>query len=461
MIASGTYAGFDVPFSFNLVTGTLDNIAGVTGSNIPTSPLSTGSWTPPTADVIGTKLIVTHPGFNTTNGYFGWIDISNPASPTWTSGNTSGNALIAVPVAVKQFNGRAWYVVNPATGQPATYYSDALNPTVVTNGTQILTYFDNIPITALGALPLNNQLGGVVQALIVFKGVSNMFQVTGDPTTSNLSVNSLNVATGTLAPNSICSTPKGLAFMATDGIRILDFNAHVSDPIGIEGSGMTMPFTYAVVPSRVCAACNQSIIRISCQDGSDPGNPTEEYWYDMARNVWSGAHTFPASLIQPYSNTFIMAPYNVFARLFQSDVVQSATSTFVENGTQLSFVYQTSMLPNTGKIAENYISDTTIDMALVNGVTYTVVATNLQGQVLNTVSVVAGATSGAIWGAFNWGASNWGSGTTRIAPNKIYWTAPVVAQQWQIQVNGLSAQGVRLGKIYMRYSILGYLSDVA
>jgi hypothetical protein len=461
MIASSQYPGFDVPFSFNLVTGLLDTITGVTSSNIPTSPTTTGAWVPPTADVIGTKLIVTHPGFNTTNGYFGWIDITNPAAPAWSSGNTSVNALVAVPVAVKQFNGRAWYVVNPTTGQPGVYYSDALNPTVVTNGTQILTFFDNIPITALGQLPLNNQLGGIIQALIVFKGVSNMYQVTGDATTSNLTVNALNVATGTLAPNSICTTPKGLAFMATDGVRILDFNAHVSDPIGISGSGMTMPFTYAVVPSRVAAACNLSIIRISVQNGNAAGNPNQEYWYDMARDLWHGPHTFPASLIQPYTNTFIMAPLGVLSKLFQSDAVQSSTSTFVENGTQLSFISQTSMLPNSGKIAENYISETTIDLGLVTGATYSVSATDMQGNVLDAVSLVSKSSTASIWGSFTWGAATWGSGTSKIAPRQVYWTLPIVTDQWQIQVNGLSSQGVRLGKIYMRYSVLGYLEDAA
>jgi len=461
MIASALYPGFDVPFSFNLATGLLDPMTGITSANIPISPLSTGAWVPPIADVIGTKLVVTHPGFNTTNGYFGWIDISNPAAPTWASGNTSTNALVAVPIAVKQFNGRAWFVVNPTTGQPGVYYSDALNPTVVTNGTQILTFFDNIPITALGALPLNNQLGGIIQALIVFKGVSNMYQVTGDATTSNLTVNALNVATGTLAPNSICTTPKGLAFMATDGIRILDFNAHVSDPIGISGSGMTQPFTFAVVPSSVAATCNLSIIRMSVQDGSSPGNPHVEYWYDMARDLWSGGHTFPASLIQPYLNTFIMAPYGVLSKLFQSDAVQNSTSTFVENGVQLTFNDQTSMLPNTGKIAENFISETTLDIATISGATYSITATDLQGNVLDAVSLVAASSSASVWGQFIWGSATWGSGTSKIAPQKIYWTLPIVAAQWQIQVVGMCAQGVRIGKIYMRYSVLGYLSDTA
>lgn len=461
MVASTTFPGFDIPFSYNIISGTFDTISGVTGINIPISPASSGAWTPPTADVVGTLLVITHPGFNTTNGYFGWIDISNPTSPVWHSGNTATNALAAVPVAVKQFNGRAWYLVNPSSGQPGAYYSDALAATTITAGTQILTFGDNIPLTALGQLPLNNQLGGVIQALIVFKGVTNAFQVMGDATSNNLSVNSLNVATGTLAPNTICTTPKGLAFMAPDGIRIIDFNANVSDPIGFAGAGVTTSFIYSVVPSRASAACNLGIIRISTQNGNAPGNPNQEYWYDMTREVWSGAHSFPSSLIQPYSNTFIMTPVGVTNRIFQSDVYQSATSTFTENGTPMSFAFTTSMLPNTGQIATNFISETTLDIALAAGGNYSVIAQGMQGAVLDSVLLIGPSGSGAVWGTFTWGAATWGASVSNISPTKINWTQPLVVDQFLIQVTGLCAQGVKLGKIYMRYSVLGYLDQSA
>jgi len=464
MIAStSVYPGKDVPFSYNLVNGMFDPITGETANNLPISPNTSGAWTPPTADVIGTKLIITHPGFNTLNGYFGILDISDPTAPVWSSGNTATTALAAVPVAVKQFNQRAWYLVNPSTGQPGAYFSDVLDPLTITDPTHILTFDDNVPLTALGALPLSNQLGGVIQALIVFKGTSNMYQVTGDAalTNSPLTRNALNIATGTLAPNSICSTPKGLMFMAPDGMRLIDFNAVVSDPIGIEGMGMTMPFQFSVVPSRVAAACNLSVVRISTQDGSDPGNPFEEYWYDMGRSRWSGPHTFPASLIQPYTNTFIMAPHGVISKLFQSDAVQSATSTFVENGVQMSFVFTTSLLPNTGRIAENYISEATVDMALVSGVSYPINVLDPQFTVLDSTSVISALASGAVWGSFTWGSATWGSAASHMAPRKVNFTKPIVTDQMYFQVNGACAQAIKIGKLYFRYSPLGYLVNEA
>ena len=465
MVSSKNFPGFDVPFSFNLVSGTFDPITGITSSNIPASPATSGAWTPPTADVIGTNVVVTHPGFNGGgNGYFGTLNISTLAAPAWKSGNTASTALAAVPVAVKNFNQRAWYLVNPPGGaQPGAYYSDVLASDTVTAGTQILTFDDNAPLTALGALPLNNQLGGIIQALIVFKGASNTYQVTGDAAaspSSTLARNALNIATGTLAPLSICPTPRGLAFMAPDGVRVIDFTARVSDVIGLSGAGISVPFTYAVVPSRVCAACNMSVIRLSVQNGNMASNPTQEYWYDMARESWSGPHSFPASLIEPYTNTFIMSPVGVLSKLFNSQSFQSLTSTFTENGSVMSFSYRTAPLPNTGQIASNFISETTVDMAKVAGSSYTVVFTNQQNTVVDTVTVSQSGVSD-LWGAFNWGAANWGTATSVIAPQKINWNLPLVIDQGSLQVTGTCEQGVKFGKVYLRYSVLGYLANAA
>lgn len=465
MVSSKLYPGFDVPFSFNLVSGAFDPISGVAANNIPVSPQTSGAWTPPTMDVIGTNVVVTHPGFNGGgNGYFGTLSISTLTSPAWKSGNTASTALAAVPVAVKNFNQRAWYLVNPPGGaQPGAYYSDVLASDTVTAGTQILTFDDNQPLTALGALPLDNQLGGIIQSLIVFKGTSNTYQVTGDAATvggSNLARNALNIATGTAAPLSICPTPRGLAFMAPDGMRVIDFTARVSDVIGLSGAGITVPFTYAVVPSRVCAACNMSVIRVSVQNGNMSSNPTQEYWYDMARESWSGPHSFPASLIQPYTNTFIMSPSGVLSKLFNSQSFQSASSTFTENGSAMSFLYRTAPLPNTGRIASNYISETTVDIAMVANSSYTVVFTDQQNTVVDTVTLTQSGNS-ALWGAFNWGAANWGSASSIIAPQKINWNLPIVIDQGGVQVTGTCMQGVKFGKVYLRYSVLGYLANRA
>ena len=131
---------------------------------------------------------------------------------------------------------------------------------------------------------------------MVFKGVDNIYQVIGDAAFGTLTVNSLNVATGTFAPNSVQSTEKGLMFMAPDGVRLIDFNAHVSDPIGKDGDGITVPFLFAITPSRSAAVYNGGIYRVQVKNGSMAGAPQQDWWYDTVRTLWSEpAHDWDVS----------------------------------------------------------------------------------------------------------------------------------------------------------------------
>lgn len=456
LISSTTHAGHDEPFAYNILTDTYIAVAS-TLNNTPVSPSSSGDWVPPTMALIGTKLMVTHPGFNGTAGnYFGWFDISTPSIPTWNAGNVSGAVTFTVaPSSVFQFGQRAYYVVNPPAGQPIVYASDVLSSLIITNAGQALTFGDNQQITALGGLPLDNQLGGVIQALMVFKGVNNIFQVTGDYVTG-WSANALNCATGTLAPLSICSTPAGLAFMSPEGMRLIDMAGHVSPPIGDAGNGMTTPFIYSSVPSRVCATANANIIRISTTNDFVTGSPVQEWWFHMNRQAWSGPHTFPASLIAPYNNTFVMAANGVNAKLFQSDGAQTSTSTFVENGTQMTFAWTTAMLPDTQQMCENNILEATINMALAANVSIGVSALDQDGAVLDSV-VVAPLGGATIWGAFQWGQANWLGAANALYPRELQWSVPIVFRRLAIYAQGDCASGFLIGDMFLRYEQLGYL----
>lgn len=462
MVATSQFTGKDAPFAFNLVTKTFTTISGVTSSNTPTSPAATGTWLPPTMSLVGTKIILTHPGFNGAgNGYIGVIDISNSAAPAWSSGNITGVVTFTVPPQwVEQFNGRAFYLINPPTGaQPSIIFSDSLSP-LTTSGTAlpVLTFGDNIFLTVAIGLPLMNQLGGIIQSLIVFKSVSNIYQITGDAAQSNLSINSLNVATGTLAPNAVTSTPKGIMFIAPDGLRLIDFYARVTDPIGLDGQGVNVPFIFAVVPSRINAACNFNVFRIYVQNGSSPTSPNQEFWYDISREKWSGPHTFPGSMIAPFGNTFIIAPVGVMHSLWQSDVVQSSTSTFTENGVAMAWAWQTCMLPDTGSMAEFCLIESWLKLALSSiAGTVNIFAEDENGLVLDTVTVAPTGITPSIWGQFNWGQANWGAGKLSLAPYQMQWHMPIVFQRLSILATGASAQGLKIGDLAMRYQKLGYL----
>lgn len=464
MIASGLNPGKDQPFAFNIVTNAFVTISGITSANTPTSPSSTGAWIPPTMALIGIKVAITHPGYDGTSHFVGWIDVSNPASLSYTAGNTATNVLPSVPVAVAQFTQRAYYICNPVNGQPAILATDVLDPTTRTNGSYTLTFGDNIPLTALAGLPLSNVLGGIIGSLIVFKGNSNMYQITGDfdSTTSPIAQNTLNVATGTNAPNSICTTPLGLAFISPDGLRIISFTAQVSDPIGEPTEktmpGVVVPFTNAVVPSRIAAACNAKVIRISVQNGAAGGNPVQEWWYDLVRKVWSGPHTFPASLIDVYQDTFVMAPNGIPASLWQSDPEPNLLSSYTENGATLTWTWQTSPLPSRKDMNQCIMNDTTVYIGVANGVgPINAVITDENNSALGAVSLNI-ANAGTIWGAFLWGAAPWGGASNALAARSLEWINPIEFDRIILTLTGQSGGGVRIGDAYLRYQPLGYLA---
>lgn len=463
MVATGRFSGHDEPFCYNLLSNTFITISGVTSANTPLSPAATGPWTPPVMALIGAKLIVTHPGFTGAGGaFFGVLDISNPAAPAWSATNLTGAVTFSIPpTGVAQFNGRAYYIHN-VIAQPAVILSDSLTPTNVTTANQVLTFGDNVPLTGLGPLALFNQLGGIIQSLMVFKDTQNIYQITGDPTVPNLTINALNVTTGTQAVNTIVTTPKGLGFVAPDGLRIIDFDAKVSDPVGFDGMGTTIPFTFSVTPSRMCAACTGTVMRITTSNGAAVNSPNQEFWYDFARGIWSGPHTFPASLIQPYKNTFIMAPIAVPGTLWQSDAVQHATSTFTENGALMFWNATTSMLPDTETMTQNCMTEAVWDMALAPGVqNVTVAAVNQNGSVMNGITLLPPVGGPTIWGSFTWGAAPWGGTPSFLTPQQLPWTIPITFTRMQIQATGQCAGPVRIGALHMRYQILRYLTNDA
>jgi hypothetical protein len=477
----------DHPFAYNLATNALLPVTNAVGGTYPVSPATTGPWTPPIMDLIGSKLVVTHPGFLTLlpAAAFGWFDISVPTAPVWNTGNLSvttpptTNFFTAVPPsAVAQFYNRAYYIYNlPA--QPALVFSDILNPlNMGGSSTQVLTLGDAAPLSALGQLRFYNQLGGIIQGLVVFKGAANTYQITGDLGLNNLAINSMNLATGTLSPLSVVSTPRGLGFVSPDGFRIIDFQSNISDPIGLDGQGVVAPFVFSAQPSRICAACNGNLVRISTQNpnltlmtpnSSTGASPIVEYWYDLGRQIWHGPHTFPANVIQPWMGTFVLAAATygtttsiaLNTTLWQSDPTQQASgSTFVENSVQMTYTYQTVFLPDTDQMSNVSVAQSLLDIQITAGAPPVQVACNDQNNLsIDAVSiqVLGGST---IWGAFQWGNAQWGAPSTAFASRILPWHLPLVFARAQFKATGSSDGGVRLGAWHLRYKVLRYLTDI-
>ena len=592
-VATSRTPGSDEPYCYDLAAGSAIIVNGVTGTNVPVSPPTTGDWTPPILAQVGGRIVVTHPGFPGGAEKFGWfdvsgfteattgnsnssstitgapsvlgvqpgmtitgpdipanttvvstanfvlnttgntntsihltglastagvavgqgvagagiplgatvativsgsaVDISAPATasaaitvtftgatitisgiatgstngstftiaggtlaaPLWGSGDTDRNNLPSRPVGVAQFNGRAYF----ACGLDGILFSDSGFACRISNNpnVQALTTNDGLAVTAIGPLQLSSLLGGKVQSLIAFEGVSKMQQITGDPVTNDLAMNSFPVATGTLSPLSICSVDQGLGFVSPDGLRIIDFGGNVSEPIGDSGTGITAPFINALYPSRICAASQGGTIRISVQaDGAAGPN---EFWYHEWRKCWTGAHSFPASCIQPWRNTYLMAPVAVTGSLWKSDDHPYLTSIYIENSANLSWEWATSLLPDSGDMSMVALIEMTLMCSLAPaptpGSTVTLQAISDFGALLDQVTI-AGDSTGVVWGGFNWGAANWGGNTGTLRQRPIDWNIPLVFKQAGIVATGQSFNNVRIGNLYMRYQRLGY-----
>jgi len=554
-VASGRFSGRSEPFIFNNQSNSFVSITGVTAANCPVSTSTSGDWTPPTAAQVGSRVVMTHPGFTGANGvFFGWFDetgftsntitgntnsnnqvtslsanvlqagwsvgmtisdsagdipagtiitaiasnglsatISNVASgsnigttftvaggsvtaPLWTGGNMNQNPIPGVPVAVANFNGRAYYAY-----QATLQFSDAGNAVQDSNNpnVQVINYQNGLNITAIQGTPFQNVLGGITQSLLVFQGVGAIQQVTGDPTTSNLVSQQLASGTGTLAPNSLAFVPNvGTAFISPDGLRFVNLVGTVSSALGTNGDGVSLPFINAQFPSRMAGAWNSDYYRIAVQTATTaatiwgqftwghalwgPGEIiTQEYWFNTKLQAWSGPHTFPTTLVvtDTSSGSFIITALSLGASLWQSDAIASNSETYTENGQVLQCTALTALMPDNQAMSENSLAGPccTIGLASSSGMTATVAFLRENGQSLDTVNVPVSGQSNAIWGQFVWGSANWGAAASKYAQYAVQWNQPLVFKQGMLSVSFLAGPGNLVGNVYLRIEPLGYM----
>lgn len=593
MIGSASPAGKDTPFAYNVAAASFLTVTGITSANTPTTQATSGDWTPPTMDIVGSRIAVTHPGFNFAGGFaFGYFDLSSfsanitadntngsptingafsisgigpgytisgtgipanttvlntanvnfsitgtthsnttvdaiastanlfvgqqisgsgipagttiasipsgvsitisqaatasatvslaisgqtvtlsanasssnnaitiavvggtPASPLWAAGNTTGTLQLAsLPQAVRQFNNRFYFA---AANQ--LIFTDTLSLNISNAGiVQVLTVDDTSSIIVLTGLSFFNTSGGVLEGLLVFKQYS-LWQVLGDAATNNLTLNQVSESIGTDAARSVHSTPLGVFFKASDGIRIVDLNGRVSEP----DADLAVPFIYALHPSRVAAAFNADIYRICVQNGNAIGSPYQEYLYNIKYKAWTGPHTFRVDMAVPYSNDFIVFNNAIVASLWQSFSVQNKNSqgnSFVENGTQLTWNYITCPMTDNGNMYANAAVRSTIELALpATGDTYIFQGQDENNGVLAIARLMA-PLSEAIWNAFNWGDGTlWGAKQFGLEPLSIPWTQPLIFNKLVVQAAGNSALGFKIGSLYVGYEGLEYL----
>ena len=376
------------------------------------------------------------------------------AAPLWGAGNTNTNPLSQVPVAVSGFNGRGYFGLGPYL-----VYSDPLKPLQVSLASQALVIGDNTSITAITAVPLTSQLtGGIQQSLTVFKGAGALTQITGDAATGNLAQNTVNGSVGTLAPNSTAETPYGTAFMAVDGLRLLGLTGTLSEPLGSNGTGVVVPFLNALYPSRMCADYAEDVYRITVQNNAAPTQPIYEYWFNFQSQQWTGPHTCAMRVIASYpgGSSFLGAPWAANGVCWQSGVLPVSTSSYTENGVQLTWTFQTSLLPDNQAGAYNKVSQMNIALAVLSSDTLLVSAVDDRGATLGAVNVNGFSGAASSWGSGVWGSAVWGSAAPYLRELPVRWPQPLVFRQASITVNGVSNGNQLIGNIYAKAQPVGW-----
>jgi hypothetical protein len=456
-------SGNDYPVAYNLLSQTFVTVSGYNNSNTPTSP-GAGAWVAPHAENIGAKVIITHSGYNGSgNGFFGVIDISNPAAPSYTSGNTSTNALASPPVWVSEFNSRAYYFVTPGSSTPpAVYISDNFaNGGPTSRGAAvagaILTFGNNVPVLGAAKQTVNTTVGGALSALFVFQdaaqGNANIYQITGDPGTSDWALNPLNAGTSATGANTIVSTPKGIMFMAPDGVRMVSQQATVSDPIGFGGTGITVPFISCTAPSRAAAACNGTTYRICTQNGSVSGAPNQEWCYDLTRNIWYGPHTPGFGLIAPFGQSFVTADLpNGILGLGSTTLIPNGSSVYTDFSLAYTCSYISTLIPDRREIT--MLSSVKAVMYIGYGAGTTTFFFTFEDINENTLGANSLQVSGGAppsWGSFTWGSGAPLSISSAISPLEIPLAAPVVFDRMSFEATFTAALGIRLGITHIEY----------
>lgn len=457
LIASALNSGKDQPFAYNNATSAFLTVTGITNANSPTTQLTSGDWTPPTMAVVGTLLIVTHPGFPGGATKIGWFDISTPTSPVWSAGDVSTNALPSTPTWVENFANRAYY----GCGQ-TTPYSDVLAGTARASSSQALTIGDTSSTLAASGLPVQTTSSGIVQALIIFKA-NQVWQVTGDAASSNLSLNYLSLSVGTRAPRSVCQSPYGVYFASDAGPYVVDTFAAVRpivNQLGDSDPDIVAPFQNAVYPSRIAGCYAAGVYRL-CMETIIRGTQSfNDYWYHENRKRWTGPHSFRYDCASQYKNYTIIASNAHTAYLFKSEVYQSSSSQYSDDiAGSYTPVLESSTFPKEGGMKQRQMVESTQELA--NGgstTTYNLQALTDQRSTIDSVNITV-ASAGKTWGSCVWGDGTlWTTSTNRPRVYNVPWTIPINFQKMALFIRATATAALAIGTFFGRYQETGYVN---
>lgn len=458
MIQTSRNANKDEPFAYDNAAGAFIAVSNVTNANTATTQAASGAWTPPTMASVGALIILTHPGFPGGATKFGWFDITNPAAPSWNAGDTTTNALPSTPVAVQNFNNRAYFACTNTTP-----YTDVLSLTR-TAPTQALTIGDASPITALSGLPIQTTSSGVVQALIVFKAFQT-WQVTGDSASVlfPLSQNYLSLTVGCSAPRSIAQSPLGTYFASFFGPYVIDQLGIVRPHVHKAGDldpDIQAPHQNATTPSRIAGGYSGTIYRVCMETTILGATSKNDYWFDEHRRRWTGPHTFSYDCVSQYFDYFILSSNAIPGKLFKSEMEPGVSTVYLDNGASVMSTIQSSTFPKTGDMEMKQVVESTMELSSSGSPSsYQMTGLDDQGNTLNSCQINVQA-AGTLWGAGVWGGFKWASSINRPATYIVPWTAPLVFKKMAIYITTTATTGISIGTFFARYQDAGYTNNI-
>lgn len=179
----------------------------------------------------------------------------------------------------------------------------------------------------------------------------------------------------------------------------------------------------------------------------------------VVEQVWMAAPRANLRVSQVVEQVWMQLVPNGRIGLYQTDVLPSSTDTYIEFGDQMSWDYETALLPDNQHNRNNSMIVTTLDMAFIgNTPVVSVEFTDSGGNQLGAAAIQPnGALS--IWDVSKWDQAPWDGVALPLSPYQIPWTQPIVFKQGQFSASGLSFAGFKIGTLYMEYSILGYVSQ--
>src|SRR5262249_11944748 len=130
-------------------------------------------------------------------------------------------------------------------------------------------------------------------------------------------------------------------------------------------------------------------------------------------------------------------------------------ATYVENGIQMTYLWQTSLLPDNRSAAMNQMSRATLGISLPANQPATVAAFDDQGNTLDAVIIDASADA-TLWDQAVWDVSIWDGSGTVYRQRSLNWNFPWIYKQAVFAVTGNCGYPLRIGDFYMINRVLGY-----